>query len=833
MSSLVNNAKEDIIYFKDEVLRDVKKFEAKINQKIDSQTITNTKKLEEYDIKMAVMTQKISEFENKLSSNISLIKKVEELSNFKIKTEQDAMVQEVRIETIENDLKNAINKYDAILLESVIYSGVIGKGAKFNTFHELIDFLLNSISNLNLAKEKSIIDIKSIKKKYDSIIEVIKSQINSNSKTIKEVNKKLTEHFENKFKLLEEDITGKFVELRMTNNKYANELKDRADKLTEIYKQMEKLREDIEKKVKSEIDRIINIPGEVNQTLNAFQDDMENINNQFLELSEFVKNYKFDAKKIQKEGKDEETKIDRGLERRATTKRVTNMSKGPYKIQKPISLLKQYINGEISYEVYTQKSKLQLHKREEGKEEENKINNKKNELDSKLVTKKRVMSLASQAEIVVIDNNTNLNLNLNNDYEVYNNPIKQEMKENIMNSNITKIKRKPKINENEKELNLNNANKTGNNDMDKMIKQYNFNQKKTKKSVETSNKANNTSFQDYENSSNKIDEIVDKEFYFNKNNYSANSSPKRSSDFNEDEKNKSNDNKNFSNSLYLEGNKYFQDTNFFGSGTIEVISYNKKREKGIKDKKMDLLEYIRRSYDEQEINDEKKLDQLNNAINFSKNLKQINNMNRINNFTNSKEFFNNTLSNPMKKNSMKKIFNKKIFTKNARFYNNNDNQSLSIGFMNEKKNDPTNIISLEKINLNNMKITNRKIHIENPKVNSKMLNPIKLKGSKSCTNITQLKKNENEILNNRENKIGQLVDKIKDMIPYEEKISFFETSNIDNLNKNVFSKKKIYFEKKEENYEIKSLPMKKLNSIYHREAKMKNNNNSKNLINEN
>ena len=71
------------------------------------------------------------------------------------------------------------------------------------------------------------------------------------------------------------------------------------------------------------------------------------------------------------------------------------------------------------------------------------------------------------------------------------------------------------------------------------------------------------------------------------------------------------------------------------------------------------------------------------------------------------------------------------------------------------------------------------------------------------------------------------------MIPYEEKISFFETSNIDNLNKNVFSKKKIYFEKKEENYEIKSLPMKKLNSIYHREPKMKNNNNSKNLILEN
>ena len=150
MSSLVNNAKDDIIYFKDEILKDMKKFEARINQKVDTQTTTITKKLDEYDIKMAVMTQKLGELENKISANISLIEKVQELSNFKTRTEQDAMVQEIRVETIENDLKNAINKYDAILLESVIYSGVIGQGAKFKNFHELIDFLLNNVSTIKI-----------------------------------------------------------------------------------------------------------------------------------------------------------------------------------------------------------------------------------------------------------------------------------------------------------------------------------------------------------------------------------------------------------------------------------------------------------------------------------------------------------------------------------------------------------------------------------------------------------------------------------------------------------------------------------------------------------
>ena len=40
MSSIVNNTKEDIIYFKDEVLKDVKKFEVRVNQKVDYQETT-------------------------------------------------------------------------------------------------------------------------------------------------------------------------------------------------------------------------------------------------------------------------------------------------------------------------------------------------------------------------------------------------------------------------------------------------------------------------------------------------------------------------------------------------------------------------------------------------------------------------------------------------------------------------------------------------------------------------------------------------------------------------------------------------------------------------
>ena len=65
-------------------------------------------------------------------------------------------------------------------------------------------------------------------------------------------------------------------------------------------------------------------------------------------------------------------------ERKRQKKRTVVINKEPYKIPKPISLLKQYIDGEISYEAYTQKSKLQLHNREEVKVDENKLNDIKN-----------------------------------------------------------------------------------------------------------------------------------------------------------------------------------------------------------------------------------------------------------------------------------------------------------------------------------------------------------------------------------------------------------------------------------------------------------------------
>ena len=825
MNAIINNTKEDILYFKDEILKDIKKFEIKIGQKIDTQVLTTQNKIAEFETKIAAIMQKVNGLANQISTNTSLKEKVEEIYNFKIKVQQDAMIQQIKVDSIARDLKNAINKYDAILSDSIFYSGVIGIGCKFSNFHDLIDYLLNNINQLTLGKEKNVIDIKNMKKKYDTTLQNIKNQLDSINKDAKDSNKKTFDAWEERIKKIEEENVQKFLDLKIDNNKYVVELKDKTEKILETYKTMEKLKNDIEERIKHELNKFISMPPDYKQKLGVFQEEINTIKLEILQLTEFVKNHKFETKTTTKE----EVVVEESKGEEKKPKKIINKPK----TEKPkgVSLLKKYISGEITFEKYNQQLKLQNHhlKEEENKIDENdpnKIYNinfdntdinqnniqETNKIDSKAEKKKYVMNLANEAGITIIDNNRNFSYEINSDdYRNKNHHIKPKFQVNSVNLDSMNKKRNSKSNEL-----INNDDEN----IQKIIKIYNVNHKQYKRIIETKNQANNTSFQDQDNIKDEIyeiDEINLKDYSQNRNN-TANSSPRRYDEINYENKiNEKQSNKSF----HLEEKQYYPDINFLGQGLIEVINYNTKKSKGIKEnRKGDLLEFIKKSYDDQEMNDEKKLFQLKNAIEFSKSIKNMNNANHSYNISN--ERFYSTLSYPFKKNIINNIFKKETnLKKNG--YPRNTNRTPFVGLPNYNRNKSKSIISLEKINFDSL--TSRRIDIDNMKYSIKKLNPLKLKGNNSSSNLMQKKIKDIDLFNKDDKKLGKLMNKLKEMIPYEDKISLFETSNIENLNKNVFSKKKIYFDKKDEKEEIKSkdLAMKKLSSVYKNEPKNANN----------
>ena len=140
MSFIQSSNQNDIIYFKEEILKELKKFEAKIKKTLDSHILLTQNKLEDNQSKITAMIEKVNSLSSQVSTNTSLKEKVDEIYAFKIKAQQDFMIQEINRESIAHDLKNAINKYDNILSNSIMYPGVIGAACKFSNFHDFIDF---------------------------------------------------------------------------------------------------------------------------------------------------------------------------------------------------------------------------------------------------------------------------------------------------------------------------------------------------------------------------------------------------------------------------------------------------------------------------------------------------------------------------------------------------------------------------------------------------------------------------------------------------------------------------------------------------------------------
>ena len=76
-------------------------------------------------------------------------------------------------------MNDEIYRINKILMDTVIYPGIIGNSAKFKTYHDFIDYVLTEISQLILFKEKSGLDIVPFKRKIEQSIDAFKIQMNN------------------------------------------------------------------------------------------------------------------------------------------------------------------------------------------------------------------------------------------------------------------------------------------------------------------------------------------------------------------------------------------------------------------------------------------------------------------------------------------------------------------------------------------------------------------------------------------------------------------------------------------------------------------------------
>ena len=179
--------KDDIIFFKEELLKYMNILEKSFSQqKKEIQSDINGKFIL-YDENIDKIKQTVSELTKMVITNKYLKEQVEGWSQFKNDITKISTDNRVKLSLFEKDINKNIDRIDNILTSTVIYPMVIGKTARFKTFHDFIDYALEQISLIDIFRGKIDLDIKTFKEKMDKTVQHLQIQLDSSINDAKQI----------------------------------------------------------------------------------------------------------------------------------------------------------------------------------------------------------------------------------------------------------------------------------------------------------------------------------------------------------------------------------------------------------------------------------------------------------------------------------------------------------------------------------------------------------------------------------------------------------------------------------------------------------------------
>ena len=293
--------KNELMMIQNELLGDIKNVEQRMNEKLK----TLTQSLED---QKAVLEKKINILEKAYNSLIQrselredssdLIKEKEimkQISQVNKKVEENSIRLELKINGLEENLKETIYRYDRSIAENFIIPGLIGSKAPFHNLRELIETTYKkSVESLKLKQQQGI-DLKKYKEKLDSLLnnnktELLNLEVKINSNITSKI-ENFDQRFKKGFSVIEDrintmrldngkytfNLNGKYEEVKDNCNKNIEELKN---KFNELSKEFPNYRSTF-KMMKEKFNNIT-------EDYNAFKGELKSINARFEENKSLI-----------------------------------------------------------------------------------------------------------------------------------------------------------------------------------------------------------------------------------------------------------------------------------------------------------------------------------------------------------------------------------------------------------------------------------------------------------------------------------------------------------------------------------------------------------------
>ena len=287
------STKNELIYFENEILGDMKKIETKFNEKL-AQTVSFVEtQYEKYESKIKELTNKVEVLSKEISEKDNTQKFENLLKNSQQNTHDLVTKIDIKLGILEKDFNNACFKYDKIFTNNLVIPGLIGDSCPYESLRPFLEYAHQKIYELLRAKEKHTLDTKKYKEKLESLIGQNKIQFETAQNKINDFCTKGFQQCDNVCKDRMSIIEKRVEALRLENGQYAYDLKKKAEELKIKWDKLDKIENHLNQKFNDEWDKYNEIVDKINIKFDKTKEEFKIIKNRFTELSEFIKDIRF------------------------------------------------------------------------------------------------------------------------------------------------------------------------------------------------------------------------------------------------------------------------------------------------------------------------------------------------------------------------------------------------------------------------------------------------------------------------------------------------------------------------------------------------------------
>ena len=288
-----NNRRNDFIFFQNEILGDVKKIESKVIEKVSQSASFIEAQTKKYDIKIKDLTERFNSLSQKFEEKKDTKKLEETIKQLKLKTDELITKIEVKLNILEKDFSNACFKYDKMITNNLTVPGLIGTSCPYESLKPFLNYTNIKLSELLKAKDKQNLDTKRYKEKLENLLELNKTQFETAQNKISDYCSQGFEQCQiickDRMNLIEKRIEA----LRLENGQHSYDLKQKTEEIQIEWDKLVNIENNINRKYKEEWNKYNDIVDIINDKFDKFKEEFHLIKNKFTELSEFIKDVRF------------------------------------------------------------------------------------------------------------------------------------------------------------------------------------------------------------------------------------------------------------------------------------------------------------------------------------------------------------------------------------------------------------------------------------------------------------------------------------------------------------------------------------------------------------